>query len=290
MTREEEQLRDAAERLYAVFAHYRGKPGWSDFLDNMPEEDERSVARQSVRDLSEFRYRYYAWHAVTVNEATTEALKYFAPRVLVSAALPVETEVNELPGQPAATKIDVELYVELMCRLGWQQWPEEEVAAITGFFDAWFNAALRWPPQPWRSERMPDKVLEYMAYARLDAGAVVRKWLHHPAEEATVHLASFVASNGNELAQHATLWRQVWSHGVEEQIVQHVAKVLISRQTKGRLEAAFFAEANESNRAQLSSAMDMLDAIASAWRNQAGTPGFPAWTTPIAQRYLAENA
>jgi hypothetical protein len=286
----ESALAHAGHALYGAFRQYRGLRNWGDCLDNRSPEDDLCVVHHNVCDLPDAHYLYYGWHSVTVNLADTPALKYFFPRVLHEAALPLDRETVD---GNAPLPLPLELYIGEMIRHDWQRWPDDERAAIAHFFKAWFNACLAHPFWPFwndrsfhRPERYAEDVLRLAASLRLDLGPFLDEWASDESSAATSQLLCIIRDHANSIATHATLhgWEHGWgSTGADRESIGQVVRFLTSPRIYSRLERAFFAAAEANVQSELSAAVDQLRNIYEIWnRTLRGTGQIPAWAEDVA--------
>ncbi|MFL1375934.1 MULTISPECIES: hypothetical protein [unclassified Nocardiopsis] len=162
-------MREAVERLYAVFARHRLAARINGCPHCVTDEDQRLLRRSPLRELGEDDLRRFVAKALTTWGGVDD-LRHFLPRILDLA----------LPGDGV---IDIDTVASKLDLARWSQWPSDERAAVRACFVALWLRTLDREPE----DRPAVLILDTLATAFDDLSPFLdtwadrlRHWADHP--------------------------------------------------------------------------------------------------------------
>jgi hypothetical protein len=196
----DDALRQATERLYAVFARYPLRS----YIQPCPcchePGDEARIHRHSLRELTTEDLRQYADDAVLV-WGTVDDFRHFLPRIF---ELQTTGDLKNMTGPEAVfSRLH---YAE------WQNWPEAEQNALNAYFMALWRWTLASPPcddEPGFWWNCDDRLCS-IGQATDDLEPFLYSWHTAPSPLALVHLAEIVQENAKRLRTsrlHSAWWK-----------------------------------------------------------------------------------
>jgi hypothetical protein len=220
-------LDTALEQLYSAFARFP-LPEHSDFCDHCVHPDEVAATRgKPLRSLTADDLRPYVSHAMSTWGELAE-FKYFFPRVLELFAR--EEIYDSGLAWLFLNKVSVR----------WEDWPEDERAAIRAFLGAWWRTMLGEFPRQLDVMEM----LDIIAQLGIHIGPYLAYWEAIPGEEAARHLAWLIQVTCHSASNDE--WYEIMRRWIEGPAAARI------------LESAFAAATTPNVAAELSLAQDIL--------------------------------
>lgn len=239
----EATLREAVERLYAVFRRYRlpaeidPDPCFPSFCDDRP------LRAAPLRELPAEAFDNYAWKAITT-WGTVDDFKHLLPRML------------ELIARPPAGWGSLDPYIVLTkIEYGnWHRWHRDEREAIAEYVEILWRALLT-RPYDWRSN--VGRWLKDLSEIYDDLAPFLTAWKADSQSEVAVpwparHLAETIIDLHQPMSKDGTLnWRQ--KPAQEQQLIRWLSSDVVAT----ILETAFFRGADDSHAERLSLAVEL---------------------------------
>lgn len=204
MTPEEQALNDAVEELYKVFSGYPVAPKIEGCPCCVSEEDESSLHRTSLREMTAEDLRRYATKALTT-WGTENDFKYFLPRLFEL--------VTEKEG--IVYEIDLAILFGKLEYAHWNTWPSQEHAVVRDYLEALWLFVLSVPMEAVTI----DEYLCAIGQAEEELSHYLTVWQNLRSDTALNHLVEFVEAQDS--LYKGKLTDAFWS-GRREQMAQVV--------------------------------------------------------------------
>ena len=207
MTSEKQALAEAIEGLYATFSGYPLAQRIEGCPCCVSDEDESSLHRKPLRELTAEDTRRYATKALTT-WGTESDFKHFLPHLLE-----LVTEEDSI-----ACEVDLEVLFGKLHYAKWNAWPEQERAAVRRYLMALWLFVLSVPMEAVAI----DEYLCAIGQAEEDLSSCLDAWQNLQADIAINYLIEFVAS---EDSLHKGRLTNAFWQGRREQMSQVVERL-----------------------------------------------------------------